>query len=66
MTIGTFLFWLVQTCVMVFMLCDVANLSFMEMFDTTIELNGLFWIITIVVMYVNWAILIELKDKSSL
>ena len=53
MTIGTFLFWLVQTCVMVFMLCDVANLPFMEMFDTTIELNGLFWIITIVVMYVN-------------
>ena len=64
MTIGTFLFWLVQTCVMVFMLCDVAHLPFMEMFDTTIELNGLFWIITIVVMYVNWAILIELKDKD--
>lgn len=64
MTVGTFLFWLVQTCVMVFMLYDVANLPFMEMFDSTIELNGLFWFITIVVMYINWAILIGLKDKD--
>ena len=64
MTSGTFLFLLAQTCVMVFMLCDIANLPFMEMFDTTIELNGLFWFITIVVMYINWAILIGLKDKD--
>lgn len=35
--------WLTQFAVMVFWLMDVMNMPFMEMFDTTYPLNGLFW-----------------------
>ena len=34
--------------IFVFWLMDIINLPFMEIFDTTVPLNGLFWIITFI------------------
>ena len=42
---GAFCLWLTQFAIMVFWLTDVMNMPFMEMFDTTYPLNGLFWFI---------------------
>lgn len=38
-----YLYWLTHFVVMLFWLMDVMNMPFMEMFDTTYPLNGLFW-----------------------
>lgn len=39
---GIFLIWLIRTAVTVFCILDICNMPFMEMFDTTYPLNGLF------------------------
>ena len=40
---GIFLIWLIRTAIRVFWILDICNMPFMEMFDTTYPLNGLFW-----------------------
>lgn len=40
------MFW---DLVWIFWICDILNLPFMEMFDTTYPLNTLFWFIVFVV-----------------
>ena len=37
-----------RTMVSLFWLMDIMNLPFMEMFDTTYPLNGLFWVCALV------------------
>lgn len=41
--IGAFLIWLIRTAITIFWILDICNMPFMEMFDTTYPLNGLFW-----------------------
>ena len=34
--------------IFLFWICDILNMPFMEMFDTTYPLNTMFWILTII------------------
>lgn len=36
------------SCVIIFWICDLCNLPFMEKFDTTYPLNTLFWILVFI------------------
>lgn len=37
--------YLVRTAITIFWIMDICNLPFMEMFDTTYPLNGMFWLL---------------------
>ena len=40
-----FLIYIFRTAIILFWICDILNMPFMEMFDTTYPLNTLFWIL---------------------
>lgn len=40
---ANYLYWLTHFVILVFWLMDIMNMPFMEVFDTTYPLNGLFW-----------------------
>lgn len=48
-----YLMWLTQTLAMGFWLMDILNMPFMEMFDTTVPLNGLFYMGMFLISEVN-------------
>ena len=39
---------LIKTGVIIFWIMDILNMPFMQMFDTTYPLNGLFWVLVMV------------------
>ena len=39
---------LIRTLIMLFWICDILNMPFMEMFDTTYPLNTLFWFLVFI------------------
>ena len=39
---------LIRTFILLFWICDILNMPFMEMFDTTYPLNTLFWLLVFV------------------
>lgn len=41
----TFICWLVRSFIMIFWICDILNMPFMEIFDTTYPFNTAFWIL---------------------
>ena len=41
----------------VFWICDILNMPFMEMFDTTYPLNTLFWILVFIFLSIEYIIL---------
>lgn len=48
-----YLMWLTQTLAMGFWLMDILNMPFMEMFDTTYPLNGVFYFGMFLISEVN-------------
>lgn len=52
-----YLMWLTQTVAMGFWLMDILNMPFMEMFDTTYPLNGVFWFGMLLISLANQAVL---------
>lgn len=45
--------WFVRLCIMTFWLVDILDMPFMEEFDTTHPLNGLFWFLFYVLYMAN-------------
>lgn len=43
-----FMLWLIRIAVALFWVLDICNMPFMEIFDTTYPLNGLFWTLFLV------------------
>ena len=42
---GIFLIWLCRTCAILFWICDILNMPFMTIFDTTYPLNEEFYLL---------------------
>lgn len=64
MKVGSYLYWLTMSAGFIFWLMDMINMPFMEKFDTTYPLNGLFWFITIIWWALSPVILELFDDKQ--
>lgn len=54
------MFRAIKLLIEIFWIMDIMNLPFMKMFDTTYPLNGLFWLVTILLLAYEEA---QEKDK---
>ena len=57
-----FLIWFIKTVVTLFWILDICNMPFMEIFDTTYPLNGMFWFLFFALC--GGGISITSKDKN--
>ena len=53
-----------KTMVELFWIMDILDLPFMEMFDTTYPLNGLFWFCTFIVFIIEEAFELSQNRKG--
>lgn len=62
MNLGLFLMWLFIFSGWTFIVMDALDLPFMEIFDTVIPLNGLFYFLILAIFLISIAEIKELND----
>lgn len=51
------MFYIFESAITIFWICDILNMPFMQMFDTTYPINGLAW-------FLIWMFLPEVENVS--